>query len=320
MIEPLLLIPAGKDYLWGGNRLKTEYEKNIPIAPLAETWECSVHPDGLSIISNGNNKGKSLKEVLCDNPNWLGKKVEGELPILVKFIDAEKDLSVQVHPNDEYALINENQNGKTEMWYILDANPGAHLIYGFAHKVTPALLREAVETGNLSKHLRKVKVKKGDTFFIPPGTVHAIGEGILLAEIQENSNVTYRVFDYNRIGKDGKKRELHIEKAIEVADMNASYDVKQAPRYIRYYPGCSRETLCRCKYFEVERIQVSMGFSFSVTDDSYQVLLCLEGYGGLEYNDLTKPLRFAKGDCMFLPASLGRCHIIGNCTLLKIRN
>lgn len=319
-MEPLLLNPTGKDYLWGGERLKTEYRKDIHITPLAETWECSIHPDGPSVVANGEYSGKTLMELLQKNPRWLGNKVGKELPILVKFIDAEKDLSVQVHPNDEYARKYERQNGKTEMWYVLDAKPGAELVYGFAHDITPYQLRSAVQAGDLSKHLQKVKVKKGDTFFIPPGTVHAIGAGILVAEIQENSNVTYRVYDYDRIGKDGKKRELHIEKAIEVANLKASDDIKQAPKFIRYYPGCSREILCRCKYFEVERIQVSMGFSFSVTDDSYQVLLCIDGFGGIETNSSRRPLRFAKGDCVFLPASLGRCHVLGNATVIKVRN
>ena len=319
-MEVLLLSPSGKDYLWGGTRLKKEYGKDLPLVPLAETWECSVHPDGPSVIAGGSYAGRTLKEVLDENPEWLGSKVGDELPILVKFIDAEKDLSVQVHPDDEYARVHENQNGKTEMWYVLDAAPNAELIHGFAHDVTPDQLREAVKTGKLSKHLQKVKVRRGDTFFISPGTIHAIGAGIMVAEIQENSNVTYRVYDYDRIDKDGKKRPLHIEKAIEVANMKASSVTRQAPKFIKYYPGCAREILCRCKYFEVERIQVSMGFSFSVTEESYQVLLCTDGYGGIETDESRRPLRFAKGDCLFLPASIGRCHVLGNTTLLKIRN
>ena len=189
-MEVLLLSPSGKDYLWGGTRLKKEYGKDLPLVPLAETWECSVHPDGPSVITGGSYAGRTLKEVLDENPEWLGSKVGDELPILVKFIDAEKDLSVQVHPDDEYARIHENQNGKTEMWYVLDAAPGAELIHGFAHDVTPEQLREAVRTGKLSKHLQKVKVRRGDTFFIPPGTIHAIGAGIMVAEIQEEMCAT----------------------------------------------------------------------------------------------------------------------------------
>ena len=203
-MEILKLQPAGKDYLWGGTRLRDEYGKKIDLTPLAETWECSVHPDGPSIVANGPHKGKTLAEVLRLHQEYLGSKVKnGELPILVKFIDAKKDLSVQVHPDDEYAREHEADNGKTEMWYVIDAEEGASLVYGFQHKVTPKLLKKAIETGTLDKHLHKIKVRKGDVFYVPAGTVHGIGAGILIAEIQESSNVTYRVYDYNRVDKNG---------------------------------------------------------------------------------------------------------------------
>ncbi len=318
-MEPLLLAPAGKDYLWGGTRLKTEFGKDIPLIPLAETWECSIHPDGPSTVRNGTFSGWSLREVLKQHPEYLGKRVSGELPVLVKLIDAEQDLSVQVHPDDEYAKEHEQDNGKTEMWYVLDAKPGATLIYGFIHTVTPEQLREAVKTGSLSKHLQYVPVKKDDVFFISSGTVHAIGAGVLLAEVQESSNVTYRVYDYNRKDKDGKLRPLHFEKAVAVLNMNPKGDVKQKSRLTHYYPGCSRELLGRCEYFEMERIQVSKGFSFTVSENSYQIILCVDGDGGLEAPDQRKPLRFKKGDCIFLPAGIGRCHILGDTTILKIR-
>lgn len=318
-MEPLLLSPIGKDYLWGGTRLKTEFEKDIPLNPLAETWECSIHPDGPSKVRNGIFSGWSLRDVLKQHPEYLGKRVSGELPVLVKLIDAEQNLSVQVHPDDEYAKEHEQDNGKTEMWYVLDAKPGATLVHGFAHNVTVEQLREAVKTCTLSKHLQYVAVKKGDVFFISPGTVHAIGAGVLLAEVQESSNVTYRVYDYNRKDKDGKLRTLHFEKAIKVLNMNSEGEVKQKPRLTHYYPGCSREILRRCEYFEMERIQVSKGFSFTVSENSYQILLCVEGDAGLEVPDHRRPLRFRRGDCIFIPAHMGRCHILGETTLLKIR-
>lgn len=320
-MEIMKLSPVGKDYLWGGTRLRDEYEKNINITPLAETWECSVHPDGPSIVINGEFRGQTLSEVLKQYPEYLGTKGEnGELPVLIKFIDAKKDLSVQVHPDDAYAKKYEHQNGKTEMWYIIDADEGAYLIYGFQHKVTPEMLRKAVETGTLDKHLQKVEVHKGDTYFVPAGTVHGIGAGILIAEIQENSNVTYRVYDYNRMDKNGKKRELHFDKALQVLDMKPAPSVDHKPRTIHYYAGCSRELLCRCKYFETERIQVTKGFSFSVMETSFQVLMCLEGYGEVQTMEADqKPMRFTKGETMFLPAGLGRCLILGDTTLLKVR-
>lgn len=317
-MEIMKLIPFGKDYLWGGTRLRDEYGKNIDMLPLAESWECSVHPDGPSFVANGQYKGKTLKEVLEAHPEYIGKKANGVFPILAKFIDAKKDLSVQVHPDDEYARENENDNGKTEMWYIIDAEEGASLIYGFKHKVTKEILERAIEKGELDKHLQKVEVHKGELFFVPAGTVHGIGKGILLAEIQESSNVTYRVYDYDRVDKNGKKRQLHFDKAVQVMDMGVAPDIKQKKRLVKYYPGCSRELLCRCKYFETERIQVTKGFSFSVMDTSFQVLMCLDGYGQIEV-DGDKPVRFTKGETIFVPAGIGRCLIIGDITLLKIR-
>lgn len=320
-MEILKLVPAGKDYLWGGTRLRDEYGKKIDLTPLAETWECSVHPDGPSHIMNGEFKGWTLAEVLAQHPEYLGTKVKkGQLPVLVKFIDAKKDLSVQVHPDDEYARVYEHQNGKTEMWYVIDADEGASLIYGFQHKVTPETLQEAVDTGTLDKHLQKVEVHKGDVFYVPAGTVHGIGAGILIAEIQESSNVTYRVYDYNRVDKNGKKRELHFDKAVQVMNMGIAPEAKQKSRLVKHYPGCSRELLCRCKYFETERIQVTKGFSFSVKEESFQILMCLDGYGQVETMDADqKPVRFSKGETMFLPASLGRCLVVGDVELLKLR-
>lgn len=320
-MEILKLIPAGKDYLWGGTRLRDEYGKKIDLTPLAETWECSVHPDGPSHIMNGEFKGRTLADVLKSHPEYLGTKVKnGGLPILVKFIDAKKDLSVQVHPNDEYAWKHEHQNGKTEMWYVIDADEGASLIYGFQHKVTPEILKEAVNTGTLDKHLQKIEVHKGDVFYVPAGTVHGIGAGILIAEIQESSNVTYRVYDYNRVDKNGKKRELHFDKAIQVMSMGIAPEAKQKSRLVKHYPGCSRELLCRCKYFETERIQVTKGFSFSVKEESFQILMCLDGYGQVETMDADqKPVRFSKGETLFLPAGLGRCLVVGDAMVLKIR-
>ena len=204
------------------------------------------------------------------------------------------------------------------MWYIIDADDGASLIYGFKHKVSKEILERAIEKGELGKHLQKVEVHKGDLFFVPAGTVHGIGKGILLAEVQESSNVTYRVYDYDRVDKNGKKRELHFDKAVQVMDMGIAPDIKQKKRLVKYYPGCSRELLCRCKYFETERIQVTKGFSFSVMENSFQVLMCLDGYGQVEV-DGDKPVRFSKGETVFLPAGIGRCLIIGDTAVLKIR-
>ena len=319
-MEAMLLRPAYKDYLWGGTRLKSDYGKKTDMMPLAESWECSVHPDGPSVVASGQFKGQTLAEVLDAHPEFIGSKAKDTgFPVLVKFIDAAQDLSVQVHPGDEYAGENEQQRGKTEMWYVLDAKPGAELICGFKHDITPVQLRKAAAAGTLTKHLLHLKVQKGDVFLIPAGTVHAIGAGILLVEIQENSNVTYRIYDYNRTDKDGNRRELHIDKALEIMDMKARKDVRQKPRFVRFQPGASRETLSRCRYFDTERIMVSMGVTFSVLETSFQVLLCTEGNGGITCGDMDKPLRFKRGDCIFIPAGIGRCSMLGQAELIKVR-
>lgn len=331
---PILLRPSGKDYLWGGEKLKgiygkKRYEDLNNLHPLAETWECSAHPDGSSWSINGSLKGESLAEIIKQHPEYLGIKFLQKkgmtkdtlsFPILIKFIDAARDLSVQVHPSDTYAQKVEHQpNGKTEMWYVLYADAGAKLVWGFEHQVTPHILRSHIKDGTLSNDLHYVDVHTGDVFLINSGTVHALGAGIIVAEIQESSNLTYRLYDYNRRDKNGKLRPLHFQKACDVLNMKPIQHTSQKPRLTHYYYGCSREVLCRCKYFETEKIVVSKGFSFTIGEGSFQVLLCVDGEGGLEVDTSNKPLRFSKGQCIFLPAKLGRCHVIGECQVLKIR-
>lgn len=320
-MEPMLLRPWGKETLWGGSRLKTQFYKKISVEHLGETWECSAHPSGSSTVVNGEFADATLDKVLEQHPEYLGRHVDKRygMPILIKFIDAKQNLSIQVHPNDDFARIYENDFGKTEMWYVLEAEENTSLVHGFAHDVNENMLRQAVEEGQLEKHLNTVKVHKGDLFYTPAGTVHGIGAGCLIAEIQENSNVTYRVYDYNRTDKNGNKRQLHFDKAMQVLNMQATEKYVQKSRYVRYFPGCSREILCRCQYFETELIKVHKGVAFTVNESSFQVLLCLDGNGGLETKEYVKPLRFRKGDCVFLPADLGRCFIIGECELLKVR-
>lgn len=323
--NPFLLKPIGKDYLWGGTRLNDDFTKKIDLNPLAETWECSTHPDGLSIVNSGEYSGKTLKQVLKENPNYLGRHAnnEGELPILIKFIDAKNDLSVQVHPTDEYAKKNENgQLGKTEMWYVLDATEYAKLIYGLNRDVDKKTITDAIKNGTIEKYLQKVKVKKGDLFFIDSGTIHAIGAGSLIAEIQENSNLTYRLYDYNRFDKNGNKRELHIDKAVEVANLNSSLEPVQPLRVLKYKPGMASELLCQCKYFQVYRMLINTErrqiIKYQSDDISYRVLLCIDGSGIISYED-TYAIKFYKGDCIFVPASSVELFIDGQAEFLDIR-
>lgn len=324
MNKPFLLKPSAKDYLWGGNRLNDEFAKEIELSPLAETWECSTHPDGPSVVANGEYEGKTLTEVLKDHPEFLGThiKTKGELPILIKFIDAKNDLSVQVHPTDEYAKEYENgQLGKTEMWYVLDASKDASLVYGLSHTTDKEVIKEAIENGTVEKYLQKVPVKKDDVFFIEAGTIHAIGAGALIAEIQENSNLTYRMYDYNRVGKDGKKRELHIEKALDVANLNEVAEPKQPLRVLKYRQGVASELLSRCKYFEVYRMIVNTErrqvVHYQSDEMSFRVLLCVNGCGTVKFAG--EVMDVYKGDCIFVPADSVELTLHGKMQFLDVR-
>lgn len=327
--KPFLLKPSGKDYLWGGSRLNDDYAKGMDVYPLAETWECSTHSDGPSVISNGEFAGKTLASLLEEHPEYLGTHPEkgtlppGQLPILIKLIDAQQALSVQVHPDDAYAMQHENgQLGKTEMWYVLDAAKDAHLIYGLHHDVTAEELRESIEKGTVEKYLQKIPVQKNDLFFINAGTIHAIGAGVLIAEIQENSNLTYRLYDYNREDRNGHKRPLHVDKALKVANLRASLEPTQPLRVLKYRQGCASEVLCRCKYFEVHRMLINTEscrqmVGYQADSISFRVLLCLEGCGSVFYEN--ESFNYFKGDCIFVPANSVKMHLHGKAQFLDVR-
>lgn len=322
--KPLLLRPSGKDSLWGGQRLNDEFEKRIDMSPLAETWECSTHPEGPSFVVGGEYDGYELAHVLKMHPEYLGSKHEGmdQLPILIKFIDAKKDLSIQVHPTDEYALEHENgQLGKTEMWYVLDSTKDAKLIYGLKHNTTEEAIRESIQKGTLMNYVQQVAIEKDDVFFVEAGTIHGIGAGALVAEIQENSNVTYRLYDYDRTNKDGKKRELHIDKALEVAKLKRSIEPKQPLRVLQYEQGKACELLCRCKYFEVYRMIVNTErrqvVNYRAQEDNFQVLLCVNGCGNMTF--LGESVNIYKGDCIFFPADSEEVRIHGQIQFLDVR-
>ena len=324
MNRPFLLRPSGKDYLWGGKRLNDEFEKNIPMSPLAETWECSTHPDGPSYVMGGTFDGMSLADVLKAHPEYLGShpSTDGELPILIKFIDARSDLSIQVHPDDAYAGEHENgQQGKTEMWYVLDAGKEAKLVYGFRRNTKEETVRKAIANGTLMKYLQQVPVQKDDLFFIEPGTVHAIGAGSLIAEIQENSNLTYRLYDYDRVDKNGQKRQLHIDKAMAVTNFKSSAEPRQPLRVLKYRQGVASELLCRCKYFEVYRMIVNterrQKVIYRADSISFRVLLCVNGCGTIRHAG--ESMDFYKGDCIFVPADSVEMNIHGQAQFLDVR-
>ncbi len=323
--QPFLLRPAGKDYLWGGRRLNDDFSKGIDLYPLAETWECSAHPDGPSVAANGMFEGMPLDEILKQRPDFLGSRwrAGGTLPVLIKLIDAKKDLSVQVHPDDAYAAQYENgQSGKTELWYVLDASKDAHLVYGLHHDVSKEKLRESIGDGTIEKYLQKIPVQKDDVFYVKAGTIHAIGAGVLLAEIQQNSNLTYRLYDYGRMDADGKERQLQIEKALDAADLTGSAQPKQPLRVLKYRRGCATELLCRCRYFEVhrmllntERCRTLVGYRSDTL--SFRVLLCIGGCG-TAVPDGADAFQFFKGDCIFVPADSAEMRLHGRGEFLEV--
>ncbi|MCR4859777.1 MAG: class I mannose-6-phosphate isomerase [Bacteroidales bacterium] len=325
---PFLLHPAAKDYLWGGSRLNDDFGKAIPLSPLAETWECSTHPDGQSVVASGPHAGRALGEVLAEHPEYLGThslRLTGgrpELPVLVKLIDARRSLSVQVHPDDDYAREHEGGSlGKTEFWYVLGARKGAQLVYGFNRDVTPDQVRALLAEGRIGDYLNHVPVARDDIFFVRAGTVHAIGAGVLLVEIQESSNLTYRLYDYGRTDSDGHPRELHIDKALDVADLRGSAAPRQPMRVLRYAAGTAGELLARCRYFQVERLLLNTELQrelspFRTGPNSFHTLLCTEGCGVLFCEDFM--LNFFKGDCVFIPADSPTLRLHGRAQILNI--
>ena len=324
---PFLLKPSAKDYIWGGRRLNDEFNKGIDVYPLAETWECSTHPDGVSLVASGTDAGRPLNEVLREHPEYLGghplqiMNGKPELPVLIKLIDAAQDMSVQVHPGDAYALRHENSLGKTEMWYVLTAGKGASLVYGFNQDMEEEQVRKSLADGTINKYLNHVPVRKDDVFFVEAGTVHAIGAGIVMAEIQESSNLTYRLYDYGRVGKNGKQRELHTEKALQVMNRRSSEQPHQPMRVLRYKRGCACELLTRCKYFQAERLLLNteiyrLSVDYKSGSNSFQILLFTEGSGLLSGENFSLP--FNKGDCLFVPSESIPLELSGKAQLLKV--
>lgn len=309
---PLLLKPAYKDYIWGGTRLNTDFNKDCPFERIAESWELSCHKDGESVITNGEYSGRTLNEyITAEGKAVLGRNCSrfNSFPVLIKLIDAKENLSVQVHPDNDYALKNEGEQGKTEMWYVVDADEGAELIYGFKSEITKTAFREAIESNTLLDCVKKVPVKKGDVFFIEAGTLHAIGKGILIAEIQQNSNTTYRVYDYNRVGADGKPRQLHIDKALDVTKLCPAepYPAEEAVKQ----DGYITTLLASCDCFKVSKLDVN-GFSLlEAGKESFSSILILDGTAKLVYDGAV--LKLKKGDSVFVPAGMGKYSLSGRC-------
>ncbi|MBN1122292.1 MAG: class I mannose-6-phosphate isomerase [Anaerolineae bacterium] len=306
-LYPLLFSPVYKDYPWGGRNLG-KLGRDLPEGIVAESWEIAGHNSGTTTVSNGKYAGKLLTDLYLDlgadlaGSNYAWALERDRFPLLIKILDANKPLSVQVHPNDAYALKNEgNELGKTEMWVVLNARPGAEIILGVTRGTTPQNFREAITDGNLEPHLHHVPVRTGDHICVPAGSLHAIMDGLLIAEIQQNSNTTYRVYDWNRAGNDGKPRPLHVDQALDVINFAQVEPELCPPELLSEAGGISRWLLCQNEYFTVERITLKPGAVFvgNCAGDSLEIWGVIDGSAAV--NDLSiNAVQFT-----LLPATLG---------------
>jgi mannose-6-phosphate isomerase class I/oxalate decarboxylase/phosphoglucose isomerase-like protein (cupin superfamily) len=318
------LQPVYKDYLWGGHRLRDIFGKGEGLNPhtkIAESWEVSAHKAGVCGVVSGNRKGMLFSDYL----DWIGKNALGwkcqpfeKFPLLIKFIDATNALSVQVHPDDAYAMSVEGDYGKNEMWYILDAEPDASLYLGFQKEITKEECMKRIAEGTLTEVLNKVPVKKGDVIFVKAGTVHAILEGLLILEIQQSSNATYRLYDYDRTEEDGSKRPLHLEKALDNLDFK-TYAYDSAPAGEREMKnGYSQQLLGECKYFSATLIESEKEeIEISLDEASFSALVFLQGKGIIQIGEQEN--NFAAGDSFFVPAGKKTMKITGKCQFVISR-
>ena len=294
--------------IWGGRDLSL-FRDNLPEGNIGESWDVACHKNGTSIVKNGSFKGKKLDDLIKEEGEKLiGTKISKEkFPLLIKLINAKDSLSVQVHPNDEYAERVEGESGKTEVWYVVDAFEGANLIVGTKENCTKEQLKKAIEDGNLEEYMNKVYVKKGDVYFVQSGLIHAIGQGVIIAEIQQNSDTTYRVYDYNR------GRELHIKKALDVINLNLRGE--KAKGEVVEKEGYIQNKLCSCKEFNLEEYKIKEKYSDHSDAERFYIFTCVSGNGKILYNGKAEEIN--RGDSILIPASLGAYTIEGNLTVLK---
>jgi len=311
-IYPLTFMPTFRDYIWGGRNLETLFGRALPPGIVAESWDISGHASAPTLVERGYWKGRTLPEVLAA----LGADLVGahsremlcrnRFPLLIKLLDAQADLSVQVHPDDAYAGLHEDGDlGKTEMWYVLHAEPGTELIYGLARGVTRETFRAAIESDTVQTQLHRVPIEAGDCIYIPAGSVHALLAGAVVAEIQQNSDTTYRVYDWGRLGADGKLRPLHIDKALDVIDWKQIEPIKVDPVLLSERDGITRSLLVDCPQFTVERIQLAEGAGFAGRCDgrTFEIWGCMQGASTVRWAG--KPIRAEAIRFVLLPAVLG---------------
>ena len=319
MLYPFTFKPILKKVIWGGSDI-CPFKGITPVENgVGESWELSHVEGNYSIVDNGELEGKSLDELIRSyGKELLGEKVMERFgttfPLLIKFIDARDNLSIQVHPDDELAKKRHNSFGKTEMWYVIKAEKGAGLYSGFSEQIDAEEYVKRVENNTIMDVLQRYDVNEGDVFFLPAGRVHAIGAGCFIAEIQQNSNTTYRVFDYGRLGADGKPRALHVEKALDVARLCPPERPAGPMGKPEQNGDCTSTLLAKCGYFTARLLDVAGSAPLCADGESFHSLLCLSGSGAVICGGGAVP--FAKGDSLFLPAGLGAYTIAGRAQLV----
>lgn len=293
--------------IWGGRDLQ-DFRYNLPEGNIGESWDIACHPNGTGIVANGEFKGTSFSDLIKEYGHFLvGNKVSIEkLPLLVKLINSREKLSVQVHPGDEYAAKYEGDYGKTEAWYVVDAKPDATLIVG-TKDCTKEQFEEAIKSGEVEKYLNKIEVKKGDCFLINSGLIHAICEGVIIAEIQQNSDVTYRVYDY------GRPREIHVEKALAVTNFDLQCENLKGEEVA--FDGYKKSLLCENEYFGIEKLIIENSLTDKSNKEKFDILTCVDGEGIIEGNGYSEKIKM--GDSYLIPATLGEYKVQGKLTVLK---
>lgn len=315
MQEPIFFEPIYKDYIWGGNRLKNDLQKNTPFEKTAESWEISSNKNGETIIQNGEYQGKTI-DAIWENKEirkkLFGTKTENleKFPLLVKFIDAETNLSVQVHPDDIYAKERENSLGKTEMWYIIDCKPDAQIIYGLKKGILKKKLPNILTSKKIVDHLNFVNVEPGDCIYIPSGTIHAILGDTLICEIQQNSDLTYRVYDWERVGKDGKSRELHTQKAIDVTQVEQELKIERTKTM-----KTGKKEIINSPYFKIDKLKIENNVTEESNPETFFILNVVKGNGKIKVQEREYSLKL--GDSFIIPSNLGKYELKGNLEILK---
>ena len=318
-LYPIISQPVFQDYIWGGWRLRDRLGKkpDRDLACMAESWELSTHPHGQSLVANGPFAGQTFAAYLqAMGPQVLGNHGKTDLDILIKYLDVRDTLSVQVHPDDAYAAAHEHGGrGKTEMWYIVDADPDSYIYYGFDHTMTRQQFADSIKNNTIEKNLRKINVHPGEFVFIDSGTLHAAAKNCLIAEIQQNCDLTYRVYDYDRRGPDGQPRELHIDKALDVTTLTP-VPMTLPQTAITISDGNICQVLVSCPYFAVAKLTLTDHYRSTVTPDTFQTIMAISGQFSLQQGGQTYDL--PTGTTVFLPANLGDYQIAGHGELLLI--